>query len=63
MTKAKSGRARMPWDGDIAHTKLSDGTVVLRGSKEDAVDKFGDDDPISFCDYGDCIIEGPHNHD
>ena len=34
-------RAKMPWDGDIAHTKLSDGSVVLRGSREDAVDKFG----------------------
>lgn len=41
--KAKTGRARMPWDGDIAHTKLSDGRVVLRGSREEAIDRYGDD--------------------
>lgn len=41
--KAKTGRARMPWDGDIAHTKLSDGRVVLRGSQEEAIDRYGED--------------------
>lgn len=34
MSKAKGGRAKMPWHGDIAHTKLPDGRVVLRGSEE-----------------------------
>ena len=41
--KAKTGRAKMPWNGNIAHTKLSDGRVVLRGSIEDAIDKFGEE--------------------
>lgn len=33
----------MPWDGDISHTKLSDGRVVLRGSHEAAVDWYGEE--------------------
>lgn len=41
--KAKSGRARMPWNGDIAHTKLSDGRVALRGSHAEAIDRYGDE--------------------
>jgi hypothetical protein len=36
-------RARMPRDGDIAHTKLSDGRVVLRGSEDAARDMFGNE--------------------
>lgn len=36
-------KAKMPWDGDIVHTKLSDGRVVLRGSVEAAIDMFGAD--------------------
>lgn len=32
----------MPWHGDIAHTKLSDGRIVLRGSEEEAIHKFYD---------------------
>ena len=35
--------ARMPWDGDISHTKLSDGRNVLRGSREEAVDRYGEE--------------------
>lgn len=41
--KAKSGRAKMPWNGDIVHTKLSDGSVALRGSREEAVDRYGEE--------------------
>ena len=29
--------------GSSAHTKLSDGRVVLRGSIEEAIDKFGEE--------------------
>jgi hypothetical protein len=35
-------KARMPWHGDIAHTVLSDGRKVLRGSEEEARHKYGD---------------------
>ena len=40
--RAKTGRAKMPWNGDIAHNRLSDGRVVLRGSEEEAVHKYGE---------------------
>lgn len=38
----KAGRAKMPWNGDIVHTKLSDGRVVLRGSEEEAIHKYNE---------------------
>lgn len=41
--KAKSGRAKMPWNGNISRTKLSDGRVVLRGSREEAADRYGEE--------------------
>lgn len=31
----------MPWEGDISHTQLSDGRVVLRGSPEEAEHNYG----------------------
>lgn len=34
-------KAKMPWDGPIHLTKLSDGRTVLRGSKEEAEHKYG----------------------
>ncbi len=34
-------KAKMPWDGPIHLTKLSNGRAVLRGSREEAEHKFG----------------------
>lgn len=42
-------RVHMPWHGDIAHTKLSDGRVVLRGSSEEAQHKFQEQFPYPHC--------------
>jgi hypothetical protein len=34
---------KMPWDGPIHLTRLSDGSTAFRGSRNDAIDKFGEE--------------------
>lgn len=45
MCEQPKRKARMPWHGDIAHTRLPDGRVVLRGSEEEALAFLG---PVGY---------------